>query len=141
MSQMAGQETQPSPGDGDQAMARLDRLLTHLRAAEARLRNLSRENMAPLGESISAAAEELRALRGTLRPGASCRLPQEPLQARMMELIPLSRRVRTLFDAARSFHAALLKMHQTEQHGYSGLVDVPGARNLATFPHRMEMRG
>jgi hypothetical protein len=134
---MVDQKTQPSPSEGEATTVRLDRLLAHLRSVEARLRSLNRESMASLGESMAVAADELRALHGALRSDRS----REPLRARIMELVRLSRRVLALFDSARRFHATLLRIHQTEQHGYGGLVDIPGARNLATFPHRLEMRG
>jgi hypothetical protein len=141
MSQMLDQETQPSSFDDEEAIARLDRSLAHLRAAEAGLRNWNRESITFLGEPVAEAAEELRALDGALRSGGPRRLTRGRLQARIMELKQLSRRVQALFGAARSFHAALLRIHQTELHGYGGVVDIPGARNLTTFPHRLEMRG
>ncbi|MGD0581010.1 MAG: hypothetical protein ABSC08_19055 [Bryobacteraceae bacterium] len=141
ISQMVDQGAQPSPADDDLAIARLDRLLAHLRVAEAGLKNLSREGMASLGESIASATDELRTFQEEVRSTGSRRLPQERLQSRIKELNTLSRRVQALLEAARSFQTALLRIHHTEQHGYGGLADIPGARNCIAFPHRLEMRG
>jgi len=141
MSQMVGQGAQPSPVDANLAVAGLDRLLAHLRVAEAELKNLRREGLASLAESLESAMDEVRAFQEEVRSTGWRRLTQERLQGRIMELQTLSRRVQLLLDAAKSFHAALFRIHHTEEHGYGGLVDVPGARHYVAVPHRLEMRG
>lgn len=141
MSDKVGPGAQPSPVEGDLVMTLLDRLLAQLRIAEAGLKDLSREGMGSLGESIDAAADELRAFQDKVRSAESKWPPQERLQGRITELKTLSRRVRVLLDTAKSFHAALFRIHYTEQHGYGGMVDLSGARNCVAVPHRIEMRG
>jgi len=141
MSQAVDHGAQPSPVDGDLATERLDRLLAHLRLAEAVLKNLSHEGMGALAESMDSATDEVWAFQEQVRSAGSKRLMQERLHGRIMELKTLSRRVQALLVAAKSFHAALFRIHDAEQHGYGRLVDVPGARSHVGFPHRMEMRG
>ncbi|MGD0001988.1 MAG: hypothetical protein ABSE21_17960 [Bryobacteraceae bacterium] len=141
MSEKIGQGAQPSPVDGDIVMTLLDRLLVQLRVAEDGLKDLSREGMGSLGVSIDSATDELRAFQDKVRSAESKRLPHERLQSRMTAVKTLSRRVQVLLAAAKGFHAALFRIHHTEQHGYGGLVDVPGARHYVAVPHRLEMRG
>jgi ABC-type transporter Mla subunit MlaD len=138
---MVGHGAQPSPVDADLVVAWLDRLLAHLRVAEAGLKNLSRESLVALAESLDSAMSEVRAFQAEVRSAGWRRLRQERLQGRIAELKTLSRRVQVLLDAAKSFHAALFRIHHTEQHGYGGLVNVPGARNYVAVPHRLEIRG
>lgn len=141
MSQIVDHGAQPSPVDGDLVMTMLDRLLAQLRAAEAGLKDLSREGMGFLGESTDSATDEIRTFQEKVRSVVSKKLPQERLQSKIKEIKTRSHRVQALADAARSFHGALLRIHHTEQHGYGGLAHVPGARNYVAFPHRLEMRG
>jgi hypothetical protein len=138
---MVGHGAQPFLVDADLAVAWLDRLLVHLRVAEAGLQNLSRKGMTSLAEWLDSAMGEVLAFQEEVRSAGSRRLTQERLQSRITEVKTLSRRVQALLDAAKSFHAALFRIHHTEQHGYGGLVDVPGARNSLAIPHRLEMRG
>jgi hypothetical protein len=141
MSEKIGQGAQPSPVDGDIVMTLLDRLLVQLRVAEDGLKDLSREGMGSFGVSIDSATDELRACQDKVRSAESKGLPQERLQSRMTAVKTLSRRVQVLLAAAKSFHAALFRIHHTEQHGYGGLVDVPGAGHYIAVPHRLEIRG
>ncbi len=141
MSEKIGQGAQPSPVDGDIVMTLLDRLLVQLRVAEDGLKDLSREGMGSFGVSIDSATDELRACQDKVRSAESKGLPRERLQSRMTAVKTRSRRVQVLLAAAKSFHAALFRIHQTEQHGYGGLVDVPGAGHYIAAPHRLEIRG
>jgi len=130
-----------SEPEAEFVLARLERTLTHLKAAESSLMDLSRERIASLDQAVTSAEQELRAARDVARAAASCRLPAERLQGRLRELVLLSHRVQRLFDGARNFYRTLLTMQETEQHGYGGLIAAPGTPGRMKFPHRLEVRG